>query len=289
MDALCGVIALGGASFSLEEGRDRSRDIATIRTAIEAGIAVVDSARAYAPVGDSDHNEKLFAEAIGHREDVLFGTKGGHYRGATAEAGWRTDNSPEQLRRDVERSLSNLGSDVLPLFYLHRADHDTLHFDDALAELDALRVAGKIARIGLSNVTLEQLRHATESIRIDAVQNRHSIHTSTERGMLAECERLGIPFFAYSPLRPIHGANSGWTYPALSGIANRDGVAVQSLLLRGILAQSPVMSIVSGASRTSTVIASARVPRIAWTDELQQAYLHDLKIIQTTNRSENHA
>src|SRR4051794_38035276 len=117
---LTGQVALGGATFSLVPGFPEETAVAVIRAAVDAGVRVFDTARAYAPDGDPAHNEALFAKGLAGRGDVLIGTKGGHWRSGPRE--WDVDNSPARLRRDVDDSLRALGVDRLGLFYVHRAD-----------------------------------------------------------------------------------------------------------------------------------------------------------------------
>ncbi len=171
-------VALGGALFSLVPGFDQDRATSVIQAAADAGVRVFDVARAYAPLGDPTHNEVLFSRALAGRDDVLIGTKGGHFRTGPRE--FDVDNSPERLRKDVDDSLAALGVDRLGLFYVHRADGrerfrggtgEPPPVGEAVAALDELRRDGKIAAIGLSNVTVAQLDEAVEIAPIGAVQN----------------------------------------------------------------------------------------------------------------------
>ncbi|MFM9699850.1 aldo/keto reductase, partial [Streptomyces europaeiscabiei] len=219
---LVGQVALGGATFSLGPDRDRSSDIATIRAAANAGIRIFDSARAYAPVNDPRHNEELFAEALKGRSDVLVATKGGHFR--TGQETWDVDNSAARLRRDVDTSLVALGVERIDLYYLHRADA-SYSIEESVSTLDAMRREGKIVRIGLSNVAASQLEEALYITSIDAVQNRHGVVDAESSDVLRLCEKLKIPFFAYSPLR----RNDGQPY--MDGFSRLGALA--SIFLEG--------------------------------------------------------
>jgi aryl-alcohol dehydrogenase-like predicted oxidoreductase len=164
--------------FSLGSGRKRSCDIATIRAAADAGIRIFDSARAYAPVNDPHHNERLFAHALKGRSDVLIATKGGHFR--TGQETWDVDNSAARLRLDVGTSLVTLGVERIGLYYLHRADAP-YSIGECVSTLDDMRREGKIQRIGISNVTASQLEEAHSITSIDAVQNRHGVAHAESR------------------------------------------------------------------------------------------------------------
>ena len=282
---LAGQVALGGAGFSLAEHVDNAAATATIQAAARAGARVFDCARAYAPVGDPTHNERLFAHALAGHDDVLIGTKGGHFR--TGARTWDVDNSPERLARDVDNSLTALGVEQIGLYYLHRADGRARFLDPAadleplaesVAALDSIRRSGKIAAVGLSNVTVAQLDEAVAVAPIVAVQNLHSAAGLESEEVLRRCEELGIAFFAYSPLRgalshPQPAAPE--RFPRTSAAARIRGVSLARLLLRALLASSPVLSVVSGAQRVTTAIDSCSASEEPWDDELAEAFSGD--------------
>ena len=122
-------IGLGGMPMSIE-GRpdDRSRSIATIHAALDAGITFIDTADAYHVDGtDIGHNETLIAEALaayaGDTSDVLVATKGGHTR--PGGGSWELDGSPEHLRAACDASLKRLGVAAIGLYQFHRPDPAT--------------------------------------------------------------------------------------------------------------------------------------------------------------------
>jgi len=271
---LSGRIAIGGAGYSIDlRGRSWDADVATVRYALDAGITMIDSARAYAPADDPGHNERLFAEALAGREDVLIATKGGHYR--SSERSWAVDNSPQRLRADVEASRHNFGVDVLDLFYVHRMDDET-DLRPILDELESLRSSGRVARVGLSNVTTEQLEQALRSTVIDAVQNRHSASALESLDVLQACERHGIPFFAYSPVRPVQGSALDADFPTVTALCTQRGIGIHTALLAILLSSSPMMSVVSGASRRESIHGTIAAGSLVVDDDLRTAYLEDL-------------
>ena len=275
-------VALGTATMSLESGRDRGTDIATIRTAADAGIRLFDAARVYAPVGDPLYSEQLLAEALAGRDDVMIGTKGGHFRTA---AGYPVDNRPERLRSDVQLSLGALGVDAIDLFYLHRADDTTVPLEESVEALAALRDEGALVRIGLSNVTAEQLDTARGITTIDAVQNPYSlarewgaIGREASVGALRRCEHLGIPFFGYSPLLWDGDDDLMTAFPAVADIASERGISIQRMLLRALLAESESLWLVSGASRAATAVDAARATDEEWDDTAAEAFAADRSV-----------
>jgi aryl-alcohol dehydrogenase-like predicted oxidoreductase len=265
---LVGRVALGVAGFSFAP-RDRSTDLATIRTGIAAGTAILDTARAYTRVDAPWYGEELAAEAA-HGTGVIVGTKGGHSR--TGETAWDADISAPRIRADVETSLRVFGGDQLDLYYLHRVDLAEQPVEEGVSALASLRDEGKLARIGLSNVSATELDRAAAVTRIDAVQNRHSAMGRESADVVAWCEANALPFFAYSPLRSSAAA------PQLAAMADKRGVSLQRLQLRALLGSSPVLSVVSGATRPETVLDSLAAESEPWDDDLQAAYAADLAL-----------
>ncbi len=252
---LSGAIVLGTATMGLRaHQRSRADDLATIRLAYDLGIRAFDTARVYAPADDPLYAEMLLAEALYGLDDVLVMTKGGHFR--TAEHGFAVDNSPMRLRRDVEDSLRALRCERLDLYLLHRADDESVPLADSVGELAALREEGKIREIGVSNVRLDQLLAALDVAPVAAVQNQYSplctdwspVSRAECDKVVAECETRGIAYVAYSPLKT-DGPPISVVRPDL--VTERCSPAAS--LLSEVLALSPAVAVISGASRPETV------------------------------------
>ena len=255
---LTGRVVLGTADLGIHPGRDRDADVAMLRAGLDAGAVMIDTARAYAHPDDPTFGERIAADAAAGRDGVLIGTKGTHSR--VSDSKWDVDISPERLRADVDASLSSLGTERLDLYYLHRIDlarEAGQPVELGWTELVALRDAGKVARAGLSNVTVAELETASAIGAVDAVQNRHPAIGGESGDVIAWCEANDVAFFAYSPLRipPLTPT------PSLAAAALARGVSLQRLLLRGLLASSPVMSVISGATRIPTCSTPSRPRR----------------------------
>jgi aryl-alcohol dehydrogenase-like predicted oxidoreductase len=275
---LRGRAALGGATLSLDPRLAHNRELgeSIVREAYDRGVRIFDSARAYAPVDDPAHNERLMMHALAGCDDAIIATKGGHWR--QTESVFLADNRPERLRQDVEDSLRVLGVERLPLYYVHRADMGKVPIEESVAALEDLRREGKVARIGISNVTAAQVRRAAVVAPIAAVQNRLSARTRLNADVIDICAKLGIAVFGYAPLRfapPDGQADLGQALPNLAREAVRRGVPLQRLALRGLLASSPVVSLVLGASRIETAQEIALVPEEPWDDGLETAFARD--------------
>jgi len=246
---------LGTAMMGLAAAtRSRSDDIATVRLAYELGIRAFDTARVYAPAGDPLYAEALLAEALYGRDDVLVMTKGGHFR--TPEGGFAVDNSPARLRRDVEDSLRALRTERIDLYLLHRADDESVPLVDSVGELCRLRDEGKIAAVGVSNVRLDQLRAAADTTSIAAVENQYSplctewdpVSRAECDAVMAECEARGIVYVAYSPLK-----TDGPSITELRPDLGSGSCSPAASVLAEVLALSPAVAVITGASRPETV------------------------------------
>jgi pyridoxine 4-dehydrogenase len=275
---LSGQVALGAAMMSLESRRPEEDEIAVgiIRTGYDEGIRIFDTARAYARVGEPFHNEELMRRALAGRDDAIIVTKGGHWR--AGESDFPVDNRPERLRGDAEDSLRVLGLDCLALYYVHRVDLDDVPIEESVGALDDLRREGKIARIGISNVTADQVRRAAATAPVAAVQNRLSVRTALNADVVAACEKLGIAMFGFTPLRywpPDTTADLARALPRLAQLAGERGLPLARLALRGLLAASPAVSVIVGPGRLETAREAALVRSERWDDKLQTAFSLD--------------
>ena len=241
----------------------REQALATIHTALDAGITLLDTANIYAPdAARIGHNEELVAEAVSSyagRRPVI-ATKGGITRvpGTDADV-WGRAGTPDALLRAAEASATRLAVPSIDLYFLHRAD-PTVHFNDQIAGLMAVQERGLATRIGLSNVTSPMLLRALEIAGgpadggIVAVQNERSPRYRADSDVLDICTEHGI---AYLPWSPLTGAET------FADHAHARGVTPQQLTLAWLLAQSPVVIPIPGSSRPQTVLASVEATRIS--------------------------
>lgn len=161
-----------------ESGRDDDTSIQVIRRALDAGVDLLDTAAVY---GDG-HNEDLVGRAIAdHRDEVVVATKGGLVVDDLATKQMHRDGRPEALRRQVEDSLTRLGIDRIDLYYLHRLDPD-VPIEESWGALAGLVAEGKIDRLGLSEVSIEQAETAHANHPVAAIQSELSLWTRDPLG-----------------------------------------------------------------------------------------------------------
>lgn len=252
-------IGLGGMPLSLTGRPSRSEAIKVLHASLRAGVTLIDTADVYClDQSEIGHNEKLVAEALAQLSapgDVVVATKGGLQRPGGA---WVTDAHPRRLRSACEASLKALRLAVLPLYQLHAVD-DAVPLEDSVGALVELRRQGKIAHIGLSNVTPAELRLALAMTPIASVQNRCSVFDRRDlsNGMVAMCAAEKIAYLAYSPVGGGRGKSRVAEDPTLKAVGARHGVSPFQVALAWLLARSPVVIPIPGASQISSAIDSA--------------------------------
>jgi aryl-alcohol dehydrogenase-like predicted oxidoreductase len=252
-------IGFGGMPLSITGRPARSEAIKVIHASLRAGVTLIDTADVYClDQSDIGHNEKLIAEALAQlpaRTDLVLATKGGLQRPGGA---WVTDAHPRRLRSACEASLKALRLSVLPLYQLHAVD-DAVPLEDSVGALADLRRQGKIAHIGLSNVGVAEIRRAMAITPIVSVQNRCSVFDRRDfsNGVLALCAAEKIAYLAYSPVGGGRGKGRVADDPTLKAVGARHGVSPFQVALAWLLARSPVLIPIPGATRISSALDSA--------------------------------
>lgn len=215
-------IGLGTNRLSYSEDHVR-----LIRDAVGAGIRHVDTAHLY--VGGDSEATIGAALSPAHDDGVVVATKGGYHRG---------EGRPELLRAQVDESLRRLRTETIALYYLHRVDPET-PLEVSLGALQECREAGKIAHVGISEVTIDQVERARRIVPIAAVQNHYNLSERTHEAVVDHCAGEGIVFVPYFPLR-------GHRRPALGRIAEEHGATPAQIALAWLLRRSPAMLPIPG-------------------------------------------
>ncbi|WP_461083766.1 aldo/keto reductase [Spirosoma flavus] len=177
---------------------DEQEAIATIHRSLELGGNFLDTADLYGPF----ENERLIAKAIaGKRNQFTIASKFGWEINDQDEVTWKINGQKDYVKRSIERSLKNLNTDHIELYYMHRLDKNT-PIEETVSAMSELVKEGKISYIGLSEVSSETVKRAHAVHPITAVQSEYSLFERTveERGVLRTLRELGIGLVAYSPL-----------------------------------------------------------------------------------------
>ncbi|EGX56504.1 oxidoreductase [Streptomyces zinciresistens K42] len=252
-----GAIGLGAMPLSIEGRPDEARSLATVHAALDAGVTLVDTADAYhRDAGEAGHNETLIAKALATHErgkDVLVATKGGHLR--PGDGRWTLDGSPRHLKAACEASLRRLGVEAIGLYQFHRPD-PAVPYAESLGAVRDLLDEGKIRMAGISNADPGQIRQANDILggRLVSVQNQFSPAFRSSERELRLCDELGVAFLPWSPLGGISRAAAlGSAHAPFARIAESHGVSPQRVCLAWMLAKSPVVVPIPGASRPETI------------------------------------
>ncbi|MFJ9376463.1 aldo/keto reductase [Streptomyces sp. NPDC101455] len=270
-DVEVSAIGLGGMPMSIEGRPDEARSLATIHAALDAGVTLIDTADAYHLHADEvGHNETLIAKALASHDggaDVLVATKGGHLR--PGDGSWTLNGSPAYLKQACEASLRRLGVEAIGLYQFHRPD-PRVPYAESVGAVRELLDEGKIRLAGISNADPEQIGLANEILdgRLVSVQNQFSPAFRSSEPELDLCDELGIAFLPWSPLGGITRAGElGSAYAPFARIAEKHGVSPQRVCLAWMLAKSPVVVPIPGASRPETIRDSAAAPELALSAE----------------------
>jgi aryl-alcohol dehydrogenase-like predicted oxidoreductase len=262
-------IGLGEMPMSLAGRPDEAQSIRTIHAALDAGVTLIDTADAYCiDQTEVGHGERLVAKALaawsGDRDKVLVATKGGH----TREGGeWNLDGRPEHLRQACEASLRALGVEAIGLYQFHRPD-PKVPFAESVGTMAELKDAGKVRLVGLSNVSVDQIRQARQLVQVASVQNEFSPRFRRSEGELAFCAAEGIAFLPWSPLGGIgRGRELGGRHRAFGEVAEAHGVSAQQVALAWQLAKAPAVIPIPGSSRPETITDSAAAAGLRLSDD----------------------
>ncbi|HMG56236.1 MAG TPA: aldo/keto reductase, partial [Kofleriaceae bacterium] len=302
-------IGLGCMRLSTDAARDPARGRAVIAAAIEAGIALLDTADAYAlDAGDAGHNERLIAEAVAalpapRRIEIV--TKGGLIRPGGA---WLPDGRARHLAAAARASRDRLGVPAIDLYLLHAVDPRT-PLATSVRALVRLRDDGVVRRIGLSNVGLTQLEAAlalapgavsgavssaapgaVSSAAPGAAPGAASTAASNEPfisavevelspwkldairgGLVAACAARGIRVLAHRPLGGPAGVKRAAAVPVLGAVAARLGATPAEVVLAWLASLSPVIVPLPGATQVATAHSAARAGSLALDDDARAA------------------
>jgi pyridoxine 4-dehydrogenase len=207
---------------------------AVLRRAVELGTGFIDTADSYGP----EVSENLIADALHPYPDgLVIATKGGLERPGPGR--WPANGRPDHLKEACEGSLRRLRLEQIPVYQLHRPD-PSVPFGESIGALLELQREGKVRHIGLSNVTVQQLREAQRLTPIVSVQNRYNFSDRGSDAVLEVCEQEQLAFLPWAPIQD-HESDS-----LVREIARRRGTSIHQVVLAWLLARSPQMLPIPG-------------------------------------------
>jgi pyridoxine 4-dehydrogenase len=259
-----GAMQLAG-SFAFGTPPDHPSAIGVLRAAVAAGVDHIDTAQYYGPGAVND----LIREALYPYPGALAIVSKVAVRrddgGAVPSSG-----DPDQLRQGIEDNLSSLRVGQLAAVNLRLPGDGRVgpRFDDQLATMVAARDEGLIAGIGLSNVSLEQLRHAVAGTPIVCVQNMFHLADRRDTPILTECLSRGIAFVPFCPLGwPRGGDNPVLTSPAVIQTAVRLGVTPAQVALKWLLQLASDVLLIPGTGSVAHLRENLAAEHVTLDDE----------------------
>jgi len=240
------------------EPADRAECVRVLRRAVELGVDLIDTADSYGP----EVSEEIIHEALHPYPDgLVIATKAGLVR--TGPNLWWPVGRPEYLRQECEMSLRRLGVDRIDLFQLHRID-DKVPAEEQFGLLADLVSEGKVRHVGLSEVSVDEIKAAQAVVPLVSVQNLYNLTNRQSEAVLDYCESEGLGFIPWAPIASGNLAKPGG---AVDKIASATGATASQVALAWLLHRSPVMLPIPGTSSVDHLEENCGGATVELTDE----------------------
>ena len=240
---------------------DEETALAVLRRAVELGVDFIDTADSYGPYVSED----LIRRALHPYDGVTIATKGGLLR--TGPDVWPVCGRPDYLRQCVEMSLRRLDVERIDLWQLHRID-PAVPREEQFGVMKALQDEGKIRHLGLSEVSVADVRAAREQIDVVSVQNLYNLGNRKSEDVLSYCEQEGIAFIPWFPVAAGELARPGGL---LDEIAEAHAATHAQLALSWLLRRSPVMLPIPGTGSVQHLEENIAAASLELDDDTYQA------------------
>jgi len=244
-------------------GEPADREVArqVVRRAVELGVDFIDTADAYGP----EVSEDIIREAIHPYGDVKIATKIAHTRQGPNQ--WVPVGRPEYLRQAIEMCLRRLKVDKLDLLQLHRID-PTMPAEPQFETLAKFQSEGKVSALGLSEVSVEEIKKASEYFTVATVQNRYNLTDRKSEDVLDYCEAEGIGFIPWAPISAGALAQPGGP---VAEAAEKLGATSSQVALAWLLRRSPVMLPIPGTGSVGHLEENIGAASVSLDDESYEA------------------
>lgn len=175
---------------------------------------------------------------------------------------WETDLTPSRLRQAITRSYECLGGEKpIPLWQIHDSPQDDRYTMKEIFEpiSDAVQ-SGLIRHVGVSNFNVSQIDEARTFVDVHSVQNVYSVfkRPSDTDGVLKYCEDNQLTFLAYSPFGGRRKHKQISKQKSLVSLGQKYACSPYCIALAWLLAKSPCIVPIPGASRCSSIEDSVR-------------------------------
>ena len=259
-------IGLGGMPMSLSGRPPESQAINVIHKALDQGVTLIDTADSYCQdESDKHHNERLICKALqqyqGDTSQVTIATKGGLMR---PNGSWTRNGNPDHLRQTIRVSFEALGGTKPIDVWQYHAPDPNYTIEEALAPAKEAVDEGLIRFVGVSNFSVEQIKQARDVVEIVSVQNQYNPWNRQPEsdGVLEYCETEGLTFFPWSPLGGSRRVSKLEDIAVIAQLAKEKGVSVYQIVLAWLLAKSPCIVPIPGASKLSSIDDSIQASEV---------------------------
>lgn len=237
--------------------KDRDEAIRVLQALPSLGVNFIDTADSYGP----NVSEELIAEALHpYSAGMIVATKGGFMR--TGPNQWQINSHPDHLRKALEGSLKRLKTDSIDLYQLHRIDPN-VPFEDTLRFLQQAQQEGLIKHIGLSEVSIADIKSAQEFVEIVSIQNKYSVVYRTWEPELQYCNENNIAFI---PWNPINAGNILFV-DKLNAIAAAHNASPQQVALSWLYHHAPNILLIPGTSKVNHLKENMKIAEIVLSEE----------------------
>ncbi len=247
----------GPAIWGMPDNPQNSIDI--LRRAVELGVTFIDTADMYGPFT----SEQLIADALHpYADKLVIGTKGGLVRfGPWAD--FNNDATPQHLHEALNGSLQRLKLDHIDLYQLHRIDPN-VPAERSFGFLKQAQQDGKIRHLGLSEVSVEDIKKAQEFFPVASVQNRYSVYNREWESVLDYCQQQGIVFI---PWFPIGGGMDAHKDEIMQRIADAHSVTTHQIALSWLLHRADNILLIPGTSSVKHLEENMQVGSLTLSDD----------------------
>jgi pyridoxine 4-dehydrogenase len=245
----------GPGVFGEVEDRENAKKV--LQAAVAGGVNFFDTAEAYGP----KLNESLIADALyPYKEGLLIATKGGFDRPGPAK--WIPNGSAQYIRENIEGSLQRLKVDTIDLWQLHRIDPN-VDVKETLAPVAEAVKAGKIRYVGLSEVTIEQIKQVQEFLPIVSVQNMFNLTERKWENVLDFTAEQGLAFIPWFPL----ASGPAKLEEKIKAIAEKHDATTAQIALAWLLKRSANILLIPGTKSVAHLEENLKATSVDLSDE----------------------
>lgn len=239
------------------EVEDRENAITVLREAVANGVNFIDTAEAYGP----KFNESLIADALSpFQKDLFIATKGGFDR--PGPNNWVPNGAPEKIRQDIEGSLQRLKVDRIDLWQLHRIDPNVEVAKTLAPVIEAVK-EGKIKNVGLSEVTIDQIKQVQDILPVVSVQNLYNLGNRQWESVLDFTAEQGLAFIPWFPL----ASGPHKLEDKIKAIAEKHKATTAQIALAWLLKRSPNILLIPGTKSVEHLKENLKAAEIELTEE----------------------